>query len=124
MAYSILHPVMYKKIYDKRENCSPLLEKVILGLQYCLFYNQQLLQNPQRIIEDIINRFDCIHHIRDNFNRLSIDVAVEEGLELREGMQHVVKAMEAKQQCPIIHMAAQYGLSCSNCMKELLVDSN
>ena len=50
-------------------------------------------------------------------------MAVEEGLEWREGTQELVEAMAAKQQCPIIHVAAEYGLPWSNYMKEL-VESN
>jgi len=74
---------------------------------------------PQRIIADIINRFDSIS-IKDSFGRYPIYVAIEKGLEWTEGMQEVIEAISVKQQRPIIHVAAQYGLSWRDCMSELV----
>ena len=47
-------------------------------------------------------------------------MAIEKGLEWAEGMQEVIEAMAAKQQCPVIHVAAQYGLPWGKYMRELV----
>ena len=50
-------------------------------------------------------------------------MAVEEGLGRNEGMREVIESLAAKQQRPVIYVAAQHGLQWNSNMKEL-VESN
>ena len=63
-------------------------------------------------------KFNCIL-TRDSFNQYLIDVAIQVGLKLNDGMEDVAEERVSVQQCHMLYLAAQYGLQWNNYMKEL-----
>ena len=112
-------------IYGKWEKYSPSLQRAISELQSTppLLHAAIIAKAPRRIIANITDCFDCIH-IRDSLGRNPIDVAVEEDLEWNKGMQDVIEAMAAKEQCSTTHITAKYGLPWKICMRHQLINSN
>lgn len=119
------YPTLQRKIFNRWEDYAPTLEIIMESLQQTpplILHAAIIAKSYQRIIMDIIARFDCIL-TRDSLNRIPIQVAVEVGLKWNEGMKELVEETAAHQQRPTIHVAAHYGLKWSNHMREL-VESN
>lgn len=120
-----------EKIYSKWENyIAPSLETVVVSLEHKklpILHAAIMAKAPQHVINDTINRFDCILS-KDSFGRYPVHVAVEIDLgenneRMKQVMNIILEATAAAQQRPVIHVAAEYGLKWNRCVKEL-VESN
>ena len=119
-----------EKIYTKWEEFSPALRNTLQSLQEThqleppILHAAVIAKAPLHVIRNIINTLEFSILKLDSSNRLPIEVAIDESLELNEGLRYVIQATaEVQGQHSSVYTAAQYSLKWGDGM-ETLVEEN